>query len=63
MTCESVWGYLPINVPEEDDIIHASAGDVFAGRMEIETHDGLFVAFERSDEAGVFLGLHFGMDF
>jgi hypothetical protein len=54
---------LPVNVPEEDDIIHASAGDVFAGRMEIETHDGLFVAFERSNEAGVFLGLHFGMDF
>lgn len=63
VTCESVWRYLTVDVPEENDIIHASTGDVLARRMEIETHDGLFVAFKRSDETGVFFGLHFGIDF
>jgi hypothetical protein len=63
VTCESVGRYLTVDVPEENDIIHTSTGDVLAGRMKIEAHDGLFVAFERSDETGVFFGLHFWIRF
>lgn len=62
MACESVWRYLTVDIPKEDDIIHASAGNVLAGGMKIKAHDGLFMAFERSDEAGVFFGLHYGID-
>ena len=63
VTSESVWGDLTIDVPEEDDIIHARWGNVLARGVEIEAHDGLLMAFEGSDEAGVLLSLHFGNGF
>lgn len=63
MTGEPVWRDLTIDIPEEDDIIHAGWGDVLARGVEIEAHDGLFMTFEGSDEAGVLLSLHFGIEF
>jgi len=37
---------LAADVPEEDYVVHACGGDVLAGGMEVEGHDGLFVSFQ-----------------
>lgn len=58
MPGQSVWWNLPIDIPEQDDIVHSCTGDVLAGRMQIQTHDWLFMAFEWSDEARILLRLH-----
>lgn len=49
---------LSADIPEEDDVVHTSGGDIFAGGMEIEGHDGLFVSFEGADEARVLFVMH-----
>ena len=59
MTGESVRRYLSIDIPEQDNIIHTSTGDILARGMEIQTHDGLFMALKGSYEAWVLLSLHF----
>lgn len=45
-------------IPEQDDIIHTCRGDILAGRMQVEGHDGFFVSFEGSDETGVLFVIH-----
>ena len=37
---------LSADIPEEDDVVHTSGGDIFAGGMEIERHDRFFMPFE-----------------
>ena len=49
---------LSADIPEEDDIVHACRGDIFAGGVEVKGHDGLFVSFEGADEAGVLFVMH-----
>lgn len=45
-------------IPKQDDVVHAGRSNILAGGMQIEGHDGLFMAFEGSDKAGVLFVMH-----
>jgi hypothetical protein len=45
-------------VPKQNDVVHACRGGILAGGVEVERHDGFFVALEGADEAGVFFVMH-----
>lgn len=58
MAEELIGGHLPGEIPEQDDVVHACGGDVLAGGMQIERHDGFLVSLEGANETGVFLVIH-----
>ena len=45
-------------IPKQDDIVHTRRGNILAGGMQIERHDGLFMPLEGSDETGVLFVMH-----